>query len=116
VRFFYRADVQQKAKILRKVQFSMELDALEWCAPELAASLGPARAALQVARDAAALEQKTKKQRTAGAAVRRGAASRQPLRAAAAAAAPLAPPGRPLSRGRAASRRLLPRDAGGGPR
>ncbi|EFN53318.1 hypothetical protein CHLNCDRAFT_25814 [Chlorella variabilis] len=42
MRFFYKADVQQKAKILRKVTFPLHLDVLEFCTPELQAQLkGP---------------------------------------------------------------------------
>ena len=42
MRFFYKADVQQKAKILRRVTFPLVLDTLEFCTPELAAQLkGP---------------------------------------------------------------------------
>lgn len=61
VRFFYKTDVQQKAKILRRVQYGMELDLLEWCAPDLKAQLEAPRAAHKAAQDALAAEKKTKK-------------------------------------------------------
>ncbi|PSC76595.1 ubiquitin carboxyl-terminal hydrolase 6 [Micractinium conductrix] len=42
MRFYYKADVQQKAKILRKVTFPIVFDAIEFCSPELQAQLkGP---------------------------------------------------------------------------
>lgn len=55
VRFYYKADVQQKAKILRKVTFPATLDAHEFCSPELQRALAAPRAAAQEAADRAAL-------------------------------------------------------------
>lgn len=54
VRFFYKADVQQKAKILRKVTFPLLLDAFELCGEELQAALQAPRAAFKEADDARA--------------------------------------------------------------
>jgi len=34
VRFYWRADVQKKAKIMRKVKFPMELDVSELASPK----------------------------------------------------------------------------------
>eukprot|EP00775_Hariotina_reticulata_P002882 gene2882-3173_t len=45
VRFFYRADVQQKAKILRKVTFPLELDVYDYCTSDLQKQLAGPRAA-----------------------------------------------------------------------
>ena len=45
VRFFYKADVQQKAKILRKVGFPIVLDTFDMCSESLLEELAPARAA-----------------------------------------------------------------------
>jgi len=52
VRFFYKADVQQKAKILRKVGFPIVLDTFDMCAPALLEELAPARAAWKRVEDA----------------------------------------------------------------
>lgn len=43
VRFFWRKDTQKKAKIMRKVTFPAELDALEFCTDELRKQLVPVR-------------------------------------------------------------------------
>ncbi|KAK4038676.1 hypothetical protein C8A01DRAFT_47755 [Parachaetomium inaequale] len=43
VRFFWKRDVQKKAKIMRKVTFPHELDAVEFCADELKKALIPVR-------------------------------------------------------------------------
>ncbi|KAL1311249.1 hypothetical protein AAFC00_001438 [Neodothiora populina] len=43
VRFFWRKDTQKKAKIMRKVTFPAELDAIEFCTDELKAQLIPVR-------------------------------------------------------------------------
>ncbi|OBW65162.1 MAG: Uncharacterized protein AUREO_047740 [Aureobasidium pullulans] len=43
VRFFWRKDTQKKAKIMRKVTFPMELDAVEFCTEELKKQLIPIR-------------------------------------------------------------------------
>jgi ubiquitin carboxyl-terminal hydrolase 14 len=55
VRFFFKADVQQKAKILRRVAFPLELDAYELCADELKRELDGPRAAFRAWADAKAL-------------------------------------------------------------
>lgn len=47
VRFFWKRDVNKKAKILRKVTFPVELDCVEYCTPELAAQLRPVRDAVR---------------------------------------------------------------------
>jgi ubiquitin carboxyl-terminal hydrolase 14 len=43
VRFFWRRDVQKKAKIMRKVTFPQELDAVEFCTSDLKKALIPVR-------------------------------------------------------------------------
>jgi ubiquitin carboxyl-terminal hydrolase 14 len=43
VRFFWKRDVQKKAKIMRKVTFPHELDAIEFCTDELKKALIPVR-------------------------------------------------------------------------
>ncbi|KAF1348654.1 ubiquitin carboxyl-terminal hydrolase [Delphinella strobiligena] len=43
VRFFWRKDTQKKAKIMRKVTFPAELDAVEFCTDELKKQLIPVR-------------------------------------------------------------------------
>lgn len=43
VRFFWKRDVQKKAKIMRKVSFPHELDAVEFCTDELRKALIPVR-------------------------------------------------------------------------
>jgi ubiquitin carboxyl-terminal hydrolase 14 len=43
VRFFWKRDVQKKAKIMRKVTFPHELDAVEFCTDELKKALIPVR-------------------------------------------------------------------------
>jgi ubiquitin carboxyl-terminal hydrolase 14 len=53
-RFFYKVEAQQKAKILRKVTFPLDLDLYDLCTPEYQAALAGPRAAAQAAADAAA--------------------------------------------------------------
>lgn len=43
VRFFWKRDAQKKAKIMRKVSFSHELDVVEFCTDELKSKLIPVR-------------------------------------------------------------------------
>ncbi|CAB03610.2 ubiquitin C-terminal hydrolase Ubp6 [Schizosaccharomyces pombe] len=43
VRFYWKASIGKKAKILRKVKFPFELDAVEFCTPELSQKLIPVR-------------------------------------------------------------------------
>lgn len=43
VRFAWRQDTQQKAKVLRRVEFPFVLDVYDMCAPELQAALAPHR-------------------------------------------------------------------------
>jgi len=43
VRFYYKADIRAKAKILRAVTFPITLDVYEFCSDELKAELEPAR-------------------------------------------------------------------------
>lgn len=67
VRFFYKADVQQKAKILRKVTFPLVLDLFEFCTEELKAALEGPRLAYKEADDAkAGLITAAKKQKVDG--------------------------------------------------
>jgi len=47
VRFYWRQDIQKKAKIMRKVKFPFELDALEICTPELKNKLVPVNAKMK---------------------------------------------------------------------
>ena len=62
VRFFYKADVQQKAKILRKVTFPMLLDLFDFCTDELKTTLKAPRLAFKEAEDAkVGLSQKRQK-------------------------------------------------------
>jgi ubiquitin carboxyl-terminal hydrolase 14 len=62
VRFFYKADVQQKAKILRKVTFPMLLDLFDFCTDELKTELKAPRLAYKEAEDAkVGLSQKRQK-------------------------------------------------------
>lgn len=64
MRFFYKADVQQKAKILRKVNFPLTLDIFELCSDQLKARLDGPRLAYREAEDARlALEKDKKKQK-----------------------------------------------------
>ncbi|QIW99967.1 hypothetical protein AMS68_005485 [Peltaster fructicola] len=50
VRFFWRRDTSKKAKILRKVTFQHEIDALEFCADSLREKLVPIRDAIREVR------------------------------------------------------------------
>lgn len=56
VRFFYKTDVGQKAKVLRKVSFPMTLDAHDWSSEELKKALEGPRAAASAAAAAAAVK------------------------------------------------------------
>ena len=56
VRFFYKTDVGQKAKVLRKVSFPMTLDVHDWCSDELKKALEGPRAAASAAAAAAAVK------------------------------------------------------------
>jgi ubiquitin carboxyl-terminal hydrolase 14 len=47
VRFFFKADVQQKAKILRRVAFPLELDVYDLCSADLKKELDGPRAAFR---------------------------------------------------------------------
>lgn len=47
VRFFFKVDTHSKAKVLRKVSFALELDAYDYCSPELKKTLDGPRAALK---------------------------------------------------------------------
>ncbi|KZS89404.1 cysteine proteinase [Sistotremastrum niveocremeum HHB9708] len=52
VRFHWRRDINKKAKIMRKVKFPFEFDALDLCTPELKQKLQPANTKLKdIARD-----------------------------------------------------------------
>ncbi|KXZ51706.1 hypothetical protein GPECTOR_11g155 [Gonium pectorale] len=53
MRFFFRRDNQQKAKILKKIPFSLEFDAFEFCSDELKKELEAPRAAHKEALDRA---------------------------------------------------------------
>ncbi|PNW70587.1 hypothetical protein CHLRE_17g726050v5 [Chlamydomonas reinhardtii] len=53
MRFFFRRDNQQKAKILKKIPFSLEFDAYEFCSDALKKQLEGPRQAFKEAQDAA---------------------------------------------------------------
>ncbi|KAG2449717.1 hypothetical protein HYH02_005244 [Chlamydomonas schloesseri] len=53
MRFFFRRDNQQKAKILKKIPFSLEFDAYEFCSDALKKQLEGPRQAYKEAQDAA---------------------------------------------------------------
>ncbi|KAL4458951.1 hypothetical protein ABPG75_013816 [Micractinium tetrahymenae] len=81
LRFFYKQDVQQKAKILRKVTFPLVFDAIEFCSPELQAALkGPRVAAKEIEDRKVGLNNKKQKLDTdvAGAAAAGAAAASAP--------------------------------------
>ncbi|KAK9836436.1 hypothetical protein WJX74_000563 [Apatococcus lobatus] len=61
VRFFYKADVQQKAKILRKVVFPVLLDLYDFCTPDLKRQLDGPRDALRAIEDKAAADARASK-------------------------------------------------------
>lgn len=61
VRFFYKAAVQQKAKVLRKVSYGLELDVYDFCSPELKQQLDGPRAALKAHVDAVEAARKAMK-------------------------------------------------------
>lgn len=76
LRFFYKADVQQKAKILRKVSFPLVFDAIEFCSPELQAALkGPRVAAKEIEDRKVGLNNKKQKLDTDAAAPTGGGAA-----------------------------------------
>lgn len=54
VRFFWRADTGKKAKIMRAVAFTVEIDVFDFCTDELKAKLRPARDRRREAQDAKA--------------------------------------------------------------
>jgi len=69
VRFYWKTDVQQRAKILRAVSFPLVLDAYEFCAAPLKEELDVARKRKQEADDhAAGLAKKEKEKKAAEAA------------------------------------------------
>ncbi|BFZ58548.1 deubiquitinating enzyme [Savitreella phatthalungensis] len=61
VRFFYKAGIQKKAKILRKVGFPFDLDALELCTDELRSQLAPIRDRVREAQKEAADRERSRK-------------------------------------------------------
>eukprot|EP00887_Chlorella_sp_A99_P004167 scaffold23.g4167.t1 len=67
VRFYYKADVQQRAKILRKVTFPLIFDAYEFCTEELQKALEAPRLAYKAEEDRrAGLAAAAKKQKLEG--------------------------------------------------
>lgn len=65
VRFFWKTDVQKKAKILRKVTFPKELDILEFCTEDLKSKLVPVRDRLrEVLKDEEDIERARKRRKT----------------------------------------------------
>ncbi|GFR42512.1 hypothetical protein Agub_g3404 [Astrephomene gubernaculifera] len=69
MRFFFRRDNQQKAKILKKIPFSLEFDAYDFCSAQLKQQLDAPRAAYKEAQDRAIEAKKlAKKGPAAGAA------------------------------------------------
>ncbi|KAK5093165.1 deubiquitinating enzyme [Exophiala xenobiotica] len=66
VRFFWRKDVQKKAKIMRKVVFPEELDVLEYCTEDLRKRLIPVRDKVRdVRKDESDMERARKRQKIA---------------------------------------------------
>lgn len=66
VRFFWRKDVQKKAKIMRKVVFPEELDVLEYCTDDLRKRLIPVRDKVRdVRKDEQDMERARKRQKIA---------------------------------------------------
>lgn len=66
MRFFWKRDINKKAKIVRKVTFPFELDATEFCSNELRAKLVPVRDTLRdLHKDAVDRERASKRMRTA---------------------------------------------------
>lgn len=64
VRFFWRKDTQKKAKIMRKVTFPMELDAVEFCTDTLKKQLIPVRDKIrEVRKEEEDVERARKRQR-----------------------------------------------------
>mmetsp|Transcript_18136 Transcript_18136/g.50816 ORF Transcript_18136/g.50816 Transcript_18136/m.50816 type:complete len:526 (+) Transcript_18136:3-1580(+) len=61
VRFFYKVDTQNKAKVLRKVSFQHELDVYDFCAPELREALDGPRAAYKAYQDRRIQQEKEEK-------------------------------------------------------
>ncbi|MEW5311040.1 MAG: hypothetical protein WDW38_002786 [Sanguina aurantia] len=61
MRFFYRVDTQQKAKILRKVAFPMELNVYDLCSTELKVKLDRPRSILKDEQDRASAAAKLAK-------------------------------------------------------
>ncbi|KAJ2315245.1 deubiquitinating enzyme [Coemansia sp. RSA 2705] len=61
-RFFWKASESVDAKIVKSVKFPLELDATEFCTPELAEKMRPARQHLRELDDKKALERKLAKQ------------------------------------------------------
>ncbi|KAF7717912.1 Ubiquitin carboxyl-terminal hydrolase [Penicillium ucsense] len=64
VRFFWKRETQKKAKIMRKVTFPAELDAVEFCTEELRNQLVPIRDKVrEIRKDEVDLERSRKRQR-----------------------------------------------------
>ncbi|KAJ3089887.1 Ubiquitin carboxyl-terminal hydrolase 14 [Quaeritorhiza haematococci] len=61
VRFQWKPEQQVKAKILKKVKFPLELDAVQFCTPELQEKLLPARNKFKEIEDAKAAAKKLKR-------------------------------------------------------
>ncbi|GAB4823352.1 hypothetical protein N2152v2_010398 [Parachlorella kessleri] len=99
VRFYYKADVQQKAKILRKVVFPLVLDVHEFCTPELKKKLeGPRLAAKEIEDRRVGLAKKQKLDEKAAAAAPSSSSA-----APAVAATPAAPQAAPAGEATAAA-------------
>ena len=64
VRFFWKRETQKKAKIMRKVTFPAELDAVEFCTEELRSQLVPIRDKVrEIRKDEVDLERSRKRQK-----------------------------------------------------
>lgn len=59
MRFFFKAQVQQKAKILKKISYGLELDVYDCCSEELKKTLDGPRAALKARLDSISSAAKT---------------------------------------------------------
>ncbi|PNH11389.1 Ubiquitin carboxyl-terminal hydrolase 7, partial [Tetrabaena socialis] len=82
MRFFFRRDNQQKAKILKKIPFTLEFDAYQFCSDELKKALEAPRAAHKEALDRAIEAKKLAKKGGGAAADSAAAAAATPSAAA----------------------------------
>jgi ubiquitin carboxyl-terminal hydrolase 14 len=79
VRFYWRAEIGKKAKIMRKVKFPAEYDASELCTPELRAQLLPVSRKLSALERDRAERRKVRKRTKAAAAAPAGTSAAAPV-------------------------------------